>query len=79
MTLEAAKEAFCERETEHFGHCPFTILDVIGAKIVEEYARMVGELSQRNVGLSKPQWDTVLIQYLMCRSLHNGLCKWRQR
>lgn len=60
MTIEAAREAFCERETEHFGVSPFTVLDALGAKVVEEYARMVEALqADERLGLNKAQLDAV--------------------
>lgn len=64
MTIEAVKEAFCERECEHFGVSPFTILDAIGAKVVEEYARMVERLQKDpRLDLSKAQLDAVPHSY----------------
>lgn len=65
MTIEAVKDAFCERECNHFGVSPFEILDAIGAKIVEEYAKMVEELQRDpRIDLAKPQLDSVLINTL---------------
>jgi hypothetical protein len=60
MTLEAVREAFCERECEHFGVSPFTVLDTLGAKIVGEYAGMVEALQvDSRLELSKAQLDSV--------------------
>lgn len=72
MTKESAKDAFCEREYEHFGASPFNILDTIGAKVVEQYAQMIDELQQNSrLGLSKAQQDTVLI---FCSSTKYSCC-----
>lgn len=62
MTIEAVKEAFCEKECDHFGVSPFTVLDAIGAKVVEEYAKMVERLQQdTRLDLSKAQLDSVTV------------------
>lgn len=63
MTIEAAREAFCERETEHFGVSPFCILDALGAKLVEEYAKMIEQVNNghEQTGLTKAQHEAVLL------------------
>ena len=63
MTIEAAREAFCEKESEHFGVSPFSILDAIGARIVERYASMVEGLQGEGekLGLNKAQLESVFM------------------
>lgn len=65
MTIAAAREAFCEKECEHFGVSPFGILDAIGVRIVEQYAAMVEGLQKESekLGLNKAQIESVLPKY----------------